>query len=174
MPPEISFARYFAELPDPRVTRTRKHRLDDILGIALCAVICGADSFDRSFPDDGVLGDPDQFRFALDPSQAHSPTDTVIGRRSATRNRSEYVPNPAPSPVPLPKTTVETYRHHRRCRPNPVPALHPESPGVIPSRTPAATARSGSGSPRTTSATPPPRPTGRSRTSRASPPWPRS
>lgn len=43
----ISFARYFAELPDPRVNRTKKHRLDDILGIALCAVICGADSFEE-------------------------------------------------------------------------------------------------------------------------------
>jgi predicted transposase YbfD/YdcC len=45
--PEISFARYFAELPDPRVSRTRKHRLDDILAIALCAVVCGADSFEE-------------------------------------------------------------------------------------------------------------------------------
>src|SRR3982751_4413070 len=47
MPSEISFARHFAELPDPRVTRARKHRLDDILGITLCAVICGADSFEE-------------------------------------------------------------------------------------------------------------------------------
>jgi predicted transposase YbfD/YdcC len=47
MPSEISFTRYFADLPDPRVNRTRKHRLDDILGITLCAVICGADSFEE-------------------------------------------------------------------------------------------------------------------------------
>src|SRR5262245_63901214 len=46
-PSEIRFARYFADLPDPRVERTRKHRLDDILVIALCAVICGADSFEE-------------------------------------------------------------------------------------------------------------------------------
>jgi hypothetical protein len=44
---EITFARYFAELPDPRVNRTRKHRLDDILAVTLCAVICGADSFEE-------------------------------------------------------------------------------------------------------------------------------
>jgi predicted transposase YbfD/YdcC len=43
---EIGFARYLAELPDPRVDRTKWHRLDDILVIALCAVICGADSFE--------------------------------------------------------------------------------------------------------------------------------
>jgi predicted transposase YbfD/YdcC len=45
--PEISFARYFADLPDPRAGRTKWHRLDDILVIALCVVICGADSFDE-------------------------------------------------------------------------------------------------------------------------------
>ena len=44
---EISFARYFADLPDPRVDRTKWHRLDDILVITLCAVICGADSFEE-------------------------------------------------------------------------------------------------------------------------------
>jgi predicted transposase YbfD/YdcC len=44
---ELAFTRYFAELPDPRVNRTKKHRLDDILGVTLCAVICGADSFEE-------------------------------------------------------------------------------------------------------------------------------
>jgi predicted transposase YbfD/YdcC len=44
---EIRFAQYFADLPDPRVDRTRWHRLDDILVITLCAVICGADSFEE-------------------------------------------------------------------------------------------------------------------------------
>lgn len=44
---EISFAKYFADLPDPRADRTKWHRLDDILVIALCAVICGADSFEE-------------------------------------------------------------------------------------------------------------------------------
>jgi predicted transposase YbfD/YdcC len=29
------------------VNRTKKHRLDDILGITLCAVVCGADSFEE-------------------------------------------------------------------------------------------------------------------------------
>lgn len=43
--PRIAFADYFADLPDPRVDRTKKHRLGDILVIAVCAVIAGADSF---------------------------------------------------------------------------------------------------------------------------------
>jgi predicted transposase YbfD/YdcC len=47
MTTDLSFVRYFADLPDPRVNRTRKHRLDDILAIALCAVLCGADSFEE-------------------------------------------------------------------------------------------------------------------------------
>jgi len=45
--PEISFTRCFAELPDPRSDRTKKHTLSDILGVTLCAVICGADSFEE-------------------------------------------------------------------------------------------------------------------------------
>ncbi len=44
---ELRFARYLADLPDPRADRTKLHRLDDILVIALCAVICGADSFEE-------------------------------------------------------------------------------------------------------------------------------
>lgn len=52
----------FAQLPDPRVNRTRRHRLDDILTLAICAVICAADawtqvalhgSLDVNFREDG-------------------------------------------------------------------------------------------------------------------------
>jgi predicted transposase YbfD/YdcC len=41
----LAFADYFADLPDPRIDRTKKHLLGDILVIAVCAVIAGADSF---------------------------------------------------------------------------------------------------------------------------------
>ena len=40
-----SLAAHFAGLDDPRVERTKKHSLGAILLIALCAVICGADSW---------------------------------------------------------------------------------------------------------------------------------
>ena len=40
-----SVTAHFADLPDPRVERTKQHRLLDILTIALCAVLCGADGF---------------------------------------------------------------------------------------------------------------------------------
>ncbi len=36
---------HFATLPDPRIERTKRHNLLDILTVALCAVICGADSW---------------------------------------------------------------------------------------------------------------------------------
>ena len=36
---------YFTSVTDPRVERTRRHSLVDILVLSLCAVICGADSF---------------------------------------------------------------------------------------------------------------------------------
>lgn len=44
---ELSFLSYFAELPDPRANRSKKHALGDILGVTLCAVVCGADSFEE-------------------------------------------------------------------------------------------------------------------------------
>jgi predicted transposase YbfD/YdcC len=35
----------FAQVEDPRVERTKKHRLQDIIIIAICGVICGADGW---------------------------------------------------------------------------------------------------------------------------------
>jgi predicted transposase YbfD/YdcC len=37
--------RYFHDLPDPRINRTKLHNLMDILAIAMLAVICGAEGF---------------------------------------------------------------------------------------------------------------------------------
>jgi predicted transposase YbfD/YdcC len=39
------FFAHFSVLPDPRVDRTRKHNLIDILFIAICTVICGGEGF---------------------------------------------------------------------------------------------------------------------------------
>lgn len=41
----LSLVDAFVSLPDPRVARTRLHPLPELLVIALCAVLCGADSF---------------------------------------------------------------------------------------------------------------------------------
>lgn len=37
--------RFFNELQDPRIDRTKRHELSDIMFITLCAVICGADEW---------------------------------------------------------------------------------------------------------------------------------
>ena len=36
---------YFGDMPDPRIDRTKRHELLDIIVIAICAVICGADDW---------------------------------------------------------------------------------------------------------------------------------
>jgi predicted transposase YbfD/YdcC len=46
MPHVLPLVEAFATLPDPRVARTRFHALTDILFIAVCALLCGAESFD--------------------------------------------------------------------------------------------------------------------------------
>jgi predicted transposase YbfD/YdcC len=42
----LSLLEGFADLPDPRVTRTRRHLLIDIVVIAISAVVCGAEGWD--------------------------------------------------------------------------------------------------------------------------------
>ena len=36
---------YFAALDDPRIDRTKRHKLLDIVTIAICGTICGADNW---------------------------------------------------------------------------------------------------------------------------------
>lgn len=43
--PKIALIDHFANLTDPRIERTKEHKLIDILTIAICAVICGADTW---------------------------------------------------------------------------------------------------------------------------------
>lgn len=43
--PKITIADHFAVIQDPRIDRTKRHKLIDIMTIAVCAVICGADGW---------------------------------------------------------------------------------------------------------------------------------
>ena len=43
--PGQPLTKHFASLPDPRVGNAKRHLLSDILVIALCAIICGADTW---------------------------------------------------------------------------------------------------------------------------------
>lgn len=40
-----TFFEHFSSMEDPRVSRTRRHNLIDIIVIAVCAILCGADSW---------------------------------------------------------------------------------------------------------------------------------
>ncbi|HSN75781.1 MAG TPA: ISAs1 family transposase [Anaerolineae bacterium] len=45
-PPVVSITAHFAELKHPRLDRTKAHALADILVIAICAIICGANDWE--------------------------------------------------------------------------------------------------------------------------------
>lgn len=45
MPSPTSMHDHFGQLPDPRIDRTKRHALLDIVTIAVCAVLCGAESW---------------------------------------------------------------------------------------------------------------------------------
>jgi predicted transposase YbfD/YdcC len=45
--PGASINKYFAKIEDPRIDRTKLHKLTDILVIAICAVVCGADNWEE-------------------------------------------------------------------------------------------------------------------------------
>jgi predicted transposase YbfD/YdcC len=44
--PALAIQAHFAALEDPRIDRTRRHELLDIITIAICAVICGAEGWE--------------------------------------------------------------------------------------------------------------------------------
>ena len=44
-PNSISILKQFSQLKDPRVDRTKQHKLIDVIAIAICAVICGANGW---------------------------------------------------------------------------------------------------------------------------------
>jgi len=43
--PRITIADHFSAIEDPRIDRSLQHKLIDIITIAICAVICGAEGW---------------------------------------------------------------------------------------------------------------------------------
>ncbi len=43
--PQIDLLSYFEHVTDPRVDRTKRHLLSSVIGIAILAVLCGADNW---------------------------------------------------------------------------------------------------------------------------------
>jgi predicted transposase YbfD/YdcC len=75
--PSAAILEHFGDLEDPRVDRTKLHPLDNILVIALCAAVCGADSW----VDVELFGESKQEWFAkfLDLSEG-IPSHDTFGR----------------------------------------------------------------------------------------------
>ncbi|MDP3877468.1 MAG: transposase family protein [Methylobacter sp.] len=63
--PTPSIIHHFSSIVDPRVNRQKKHQLQDIFFISICAMICGADNWVAivSFPS-SCLGMPN-FKLCL-------------------------------------------------------------------------------------------------------------
>jgi predicted transposase YbfD/YdcC len=43
--PKYSLTDYFAEIKDPRMERRKRHKLIDIIAVAICGVVCGAETW---------------------------------------------------------------------------------------------------------------------------------
>ena len=41
------FIEQFGDIPDPRIDRTKKHKLIDILFITMAAILCGCDEWEE-------------------------------------------------------------------------------------------------------------------------------
>ncbi len=51
--------RFFADMQDPRAKQGRRHELVDILVVAICAAICGADGWeDVALPSEASARSP--------------------------------------------------------------------------------------------------------------------
>src|SRR5947209_4125776 len=63
-------ARHFNDLADPRIDRTKKHSLLDIVIIAICATICGADGWTE-------IAEFGETKEGWPADQAHQPRELV-------------------------------------------------------------------------------------------------
>ncbi len=51
--PKLTITDFFKNIDSPRIERSKLHKLTDIITIAICAVICGADTWE----DIEIFGD---------------------------------------------------------------------------------------------------------------------
>jgi hypothetical protein len=45
-PLSVNLSHHFSSIEDPRVDSTKCHKLPDIIGLSICAVICGAEGWE--------------------------------------------------------------------------------------------------------------------------------
>jgi predicted transposase YbfD/YdcC len=73
------FVQHFGDLPDPRVDRTKKHLLLDVLVLALCATLCGVETWEDM--EQYALAKQDWFRKRLGLSLPNGiPSDDTFRR----------------------------------------------------------------------------------------------
>ena len=86
---------HFQDLEDPRIDRSKRHGLLDILTIAICAVICGADSW--VYVEMFGKSKEEWFRSFLDLPNGIPSHDTfgdVFSRLDPDRFQECFIPNP--------------------------------------------------------------------------------
>ena len=87
MNPFVALQTHFAQLEDPRVERTKLHRLSDIVVIALCAVLAGATSWD----DIALFGETKRTWFATFLALAHGiPSHDTFNRVFASLDPAQF------------------------------------------------------------------------------------
>jgi hypothetical protein len=76
------------ELPDPRVERTKLHKFEDILVIAICALLCGAESFE----DMELFGDTKEPWLRTFLELPHGiPSHDTFNRNGQSKHRADFV-----------------------------------------------------------------------------------
>ena len=91
-PVTATIEEHFGNITDPRVERTKLHKLIDILVIAICAVICGCDSWE----DIATFGEAKQEWFATylelpNCIPSHDTFNRVFGRLNPDEFRSSFM-----------------------------------------------------------------------------------
>lgn len=73
--PLAAIEEHFSKVTDPRVERTKEHKLIDIIAIAICAVICGAEGWvDIDIIQGQIIN--------LDGKQLRGSKDSLLGKRA--------------------------------------------------------------------------------------------
>jgi predicted transposase YbfD/YdcC len=86
--PTISLITVLREIDDPRVDRTKLHKLEEILVISICALLCGAESFE----DMEVFGEEKEPWFRTFLELAHGiPSHDTFGRVFAALDPQKFL-----------------------------------------------------------------------------------
>src|SRR5260370_6835681 len=109
---QTSVARHFGGLNDPRRERRRLHNLCDMIAISLCAVICGAESWE-DVAEYGRQKEPWLKTFLRRPNRI--PSHDTFNRLFRLPNPKAFQASSAPSTHPLVQPTdapILPLNHH--------------------------------------------------------------